>query len=107
MHILMLLAGFDGAMFLLRSLASWVVGRVLGRSLVLQLFNMALLYGSIAACSARTRRLGSRAAHQVRRRALGRDLRAWAAGWGGGGALLLSPVLKPCSLSTHQPASAC
>lgn len=64
-RVLALVAGFDCAMFVVRAVAKVVSGTAIGASLVAQLANMALLYALTALLNARSRRLGSRAAHQV------------------------------------------
>lgn len=64
-RVLALVAAFDCVMFVLRAASKVASGSALGLTLLTQLCNMALLYTLTALLNARSRRQGSRAAHQV------------------------------------------
>lgn len=61
------MAAFDCVMFIVRAASKFASGSALGLTLLAQLGNMALLYSLTALLNARSRRQGSRAAHQVGR----------------------------------------
>ena len=64
-RVLTLVAMFDIVMFVVRAAAKAAAGSAVASALALQLGNMAALYSLTALLNARSRRLGSRAAHQV------------------------------------------
>ncbi|KAL4451935.1 hypothetical protein ABPG75_007597 [Micractinium tetrahymenae] len=63
-RVLAMVASFDCVMFVVRAAAKLASGSAIGLSLLAQLGNMALLYSLTALLNARSRRQGSRAAHQ-------------------------------------------
>ncbi|PSC70789.1 hybrid sensor histidine kinase response regulator [Micractinium conductrix] len=63
-RVLTLVAMFDIVMFVVRAAAKAAAGSAVASALALQLGNMAALYSLTALLNARSRRLGSRAAHQ-------------------------------------------
>jgi hypothetical protein len=110
-RVLALVGAFDCLMFVVRAAAKLAAAEPVGRSLLAQLGNMALLYSLIGLLNARTRRMGVRAAHQVRpgyHKAACRAsvplsvLRQVAGRRSGAAGTLVLPVHVPCTSSIAQ-----
>lgn len=89
--MLTFVGAFDCIMFVVRAAAKLASAEPVGRSLLAQLGNMALLYSLIGLLNARTRRMGVRAAQQVRPGHC-------RAGRGAAGSVAAAPPVPSCAL---------